>query len=82
MTRVPEDLLDLIRRHGQEHVLTWWHELVESDRTCLITQMQGIDFEELKQLYKQREQKSVLPADARMASLPRPSDDAARRAAH
>ncbi len=82
MTRVPEDLLDLIRRHGQEHVLTWWHELVESDRTCLITQMQGIDFEELKQLYKQREQKSVLPADDRLSSLPRPSDDAPRRAAH
>ncbi|MCI0737488.1 MAG: UDPGP type 1 family protein [Gemmataceae bacterium] len=82
MTSIPDELRDLLRRHGQERVLAWWQELGDGERANLVSQLQSIDFDELRQLYQEREQRSVLPADERLSSLPRPSDDAARRAAH
>jgi UDP-N-acetylglucosamine/UDP-N-acetylgalactosamine diphosphorylase len=78
MTTVPDDIRESLRVHGQEHVLAWWHHLDASQRTRLAEQLRGIDLRELKALFGLKEEKSALPAEHRIAALPRPQEDAAQ----
>ena len=43
MVEVPDVLRDRLRRFGQEHVLRWWPELADAERTELIAQLQWLD---------------------------------------
>jgi UDP-N-acetylglucosamine/UDP-N-acetylgalactosamine diphosphorylase len=68
-----------VHAHGQHHVLAWWDQLDGGQRRKLIEQLRSIDFAELKALFALKEEKSSLPAEQRIAPLPRPEDNAAER---
>ncbi len=68
-----------LQNHQQEHVLAWWDHLEQQERASLLEQLGRIDFEELKELYKIRDQKQDLPTAERIAPLPRPEEDAVGR---
>ncbi len=71
MTHVPPDLLHRIKLHGQSHVLAAWNSLTPSDRSSLVEQLAGIDFEELEALYRRKDEPHTsLPPRDRIAPLP------------
>ncbi len=39
-----------LESHGQGHLLTFWDELDEARQASLLTQLQGIDFDQLQVL--------------------------------
>ncbi|MFO0966468.1 MAG: UDPGP type 1 family protein [Gemmataceae bacterium] len=80
MGDVPSDLLERLRRHGQEHVLSFWPKLAPGERAELVAQLRGIDFAELTDLYRRRDETYRLPALERLAPLPRPKVASAARA--
>ncbi|QDT36956.1 UTP--glucose-1-phosphate uridylyltransferase [Stratiformator vulcanicus] len=47
-----EQLLQILRPYGQEHVLNYWDELDEPVRSSLAEQVRSIDFARIKQLYE------------------------------
>jgi UDP-N-acetylglucosamine/UDP-N-acetylgalactosamine diphosphorylase len=61
MTEVPEELLQRLRRHGQEHVLRFWPQLADGQRRSLLAQLQGVDLEQLQQLFQRRQSLNHLP---------------------
>jgi UDP-N-acetylglucosamine/UDP-N-acetylgalactosamine diphosphorylase len=74
MNSLPDELREKLRRHDQEHVVAWWHELTPEQRRTLVDQLAGIDLNHLHHLYQQREAKYELPSPDRIAPLPRPDD--------
>ena len=66
MVKVPADILLQLRKSGQEHVLAWWDQLSESERRELVDQLQAIHFDQLRDLYRQREWAVSLPAAHRI----------------
>ncbi len=42
-----EDASALLAQHGQEHVLGFWDELTEAERTELLRQIEALDFDEI-----------------------------------
>jgi UDP-N-acetylglucosamine/UDP-N-acetylgalactosamine diphosphorylase len=48
------DLLNLMRPHGQEHLLAFWHKLDPGQRESLVRQIQSIDFDLTGRLYDAR----------------------------
>jgi UDP-N-acetylglucosamine/UDP-N-acetylgalactosamine diphosphorylase len=74
MNTLPDNLLEKLRRHNQEHVLTWWHDLDATERENLARQLSDVDLEHLTTLYRQRETKYELPARERIEPLPWPDD--------
>ena len=73
-TKLDNGILEKVRRHGQEHVLAWWHELNPAERQELTRQLDSVDLDHVLQLFHQRETKYVLPARERIAPLPWPDD--------
>jgi UDP-N-acetylglucosamine/UDP-N-acetylgalactosamine diphosphorylase len=71
MVSVPNELRQRLTQYGQEHVLTWWDELTDTQRRGLLDQLQAVDLEQLRSLYAQRNEKSVLPTPDRITPLPR-----------
>lgn len=47
---IDPDLFRLIRKAGQEHVLTWWDVLSRDERDGLISQLRSIDFDWLNEV--------------------------------
>src|SRR6266852_1838934 len=70
MVKVPADILLQLRKSGQEHVLAWWNQLSESERRELVDQLQAIHFDQLRDLYRQREWAVSLPASDRIEPVP------------
>src|SRR5260370_16024246 len=70
MVSVPKDLLDKLRRSGQDHVLAWWGRLTDQARRERIDQLQVIDLEQLERLYAGRDENFALPAADRIAPVP------------
>jgi UDP-N-acetylglucosamine/UDP-N-acetylgalactosamine diphosphorylase len=70
MVKVPADILQQLRKTGQEHVLAWWNELSEDERRELVDQLKGINFDQLRQLYNQREWAVSLPASEKIQPVP------------
>ncbi|GAB4339509.1 MAG: UDPGP type 1 family protein [Candidatus Abyssubacteria bacterium] len=76
-------------RAGQGHVFRWWHQIGESGRQRLLTQLSVIDFDELRELYL-RWKKGLSPhlfegqlAPADVIPLPRTAEEhAAAQAAY
>ena len=66
MPTVPEKLHQELRQHGQEHVLTWWHELSDEERHTLRRQLETLDLPSLRKLYEKREHAYPLPSPERI----------------
>jgi UDP-N-acetylglucosamine/UDP-N-acetylgalactosamine diphosphorylase len=79
MNTVPDDVLDKLRHHKQEHVLTWWEHLEAGQRRKLVEQLRPINLAELQSLFDLKEEKRLLPEEHCIAALPRPEVDAAQR---
>jgi UDP-N-acetylglucosamine/UDP-N-acetylgalactosamine diphosphorylase len=47
---VPDDLRQVLARHGQEHVLAFWDELREEERAVLEAEIRALDFSLLERL--------------------------------
>jgi UDP-N-acetylglucosamine/UDP-N-acetylgalactosamine diphosphorylase len=77
MVKVPADIVQQLRKTGQEHVLAFWDELSEVERQELVDQLKGIHFEHLRELFNQREWAVSLPAADRIQPVPviGPDDD-------
>jgi UDP-N-acetylglucosamine/UDP-N-acetylgalactosamine diphosphorylase len=60
---IPGPLLQQIRNYHQEEVLRFWDRLSESEQRGLVEQLQGLDLEELQQLYKQQKSYPVPSSD-------------------
>lgn len=41
-----------LEKTGQEHILNFWDELEDEEKTRLKTQIENIDFEQIKKLYE------------------------------
>jgi UDP-N-acetylglucosamine/UDP-N-acetylgalactosamine diphosphorylase len=70
MHRPPDDLLDRLKSHGQEHALTGWDQLEPEERAHLIGQLQALDLDLLARLYRRRDEPFAVPATNRIAPLP------------
>ncbi len=80
----PDRLVELLRSHGQGHLLRFWDVLHEASRQQLARQIEAIDFEQIGALYQQRSATHDWAALARRASPPhavRIADRAGRAAA-
>jgi UDP-N-acetylglucosamine/UDP-N-acetylgalactosamine diphosphorylase len=79
----PEEVLQHLLQHGQDHVLRWQDDLTEPERAELLDQIQALDLEHLRQLYAQRDRAFELPPPDQIQAAPvvRASggDDEARR---
>ncbi|HEV3004180.1 MAG TPA: UDPGP type 1 family protein [Pirellulales bacterium] len=45
-----DELLSLVRPHGQEHLFAWWDRLSPSERTQLASQVRSVDFARVERL--------------------------------
>src|SRR5437773_636145 len=70
MVKVPADILQQLRKTGQEHVLAWWDQLPEGERRELVDQLKGINFDQLRSLFNQREWAVSLPASEKIQPVP------------
>lgn len=70
MVEVPAELLERLKRTGQEHVLFGWQYLHEPERLGLLEQLQQIDLESLASLYALRDQRDAVPSLDRIAPFP------------
>jgi UDP-N-acetylglucosamine/UDP-N-acetylgalactosamine diphosphorylase len=71
MTDFPPDILHRLKVHHQEHLLQGWDHLSVDRRTHFVTQLAGLDFEELERIYaRKNEPHAVLPPRERIAPLP------------
>ena len=54
-----------VRAHGQEHILKWWPQLSDAQRTELERQLTALDLQLLRDLYARRDEVATLPAPDR-----------------
>ncbi len=62
MSDVSNELQQRLVEHGQEHVLKFWDELTEAQRSEFVCQLNSIDYSLLKQKQQNAETVEVLPA--------------------
>src|SRR5262245_1433944 len=78
------DLLGRLRRHGQEHVLSFFDSLDDRQRQGLLAQLEALDLDQLAALYQARGKSDAVPPAERIGPVPviphDSPDDAARRA--
>ncbi len=67
---IPEHLLQTLRHHAQEHVLTEWDNLDAAGRRALLDQLLGLDFEQLSHLYAQRDRIFAVPSADQIDPVP------------
>ncbi|QEL18811.1 UTP--glucose-1-phosphate uridylyltransferase [Limnoglobus roseus] len=71
MMDLPPDLDQKLRSHDQQHLAFGWEALAIPERTNLVEQLAGLDFEHLKALYaKKDEPNAVLPSREQIEPLP------------
>jgi UDP-N-acetylglucosamine/UDP-N-acetylgalactosamine diphosphorylase len=63
-------LLDRLRPHGQEHVLRFWAELTNSERTQLAAQIEALDLPLVERLFRHRDASDDYAALAARAEPP------------
>ena len=51
MNDVPRDIQALLTRHGQQNLVRFWPELTLTQRENLSSQIRGVDFDQLKELW-------------------------------
>jgi UDP-N-acetylglucosamine/UDP-N-acetylgalactosamine diphosphorylase len=70
MIRVPEEIVQQLRKTGQEHVLAFWDRLSETERQELVDQLRNINFDHLRELYRQRDWAVSLPSVDKIQPVP------------
>jgi UDP-N-acetylglucosamine/UDP-N-acetylgalactosamine diphosphorylase len=65
-----DQLLDILRPHGQEHLLAFWDGLDPVQQESLARQIEGIDFAGIRRLYEDRGQKRDFHDDIARAEPP------------
>lgn len=78
MIGVPEDLRQRLTQYGQGHVLAFWDRLSGPERRILLDQLSSLNLEELRQLYRKKDDKSGVPSPDRIQPIPyadAPADD-------
>src|SRR5262249_13444530 len=70
MLTIPDDLLQRLKQHHQEHVLAHWERLDDPGRATLLRQVQGLDLDLLARLYERQGEKGVVPPPGRIAPVP------------
>lgn len=43
---------EILKKHNQEHILSFWNKLEENEKSSLLEQVENIDFNLLDELYK------------------------------
>lgn len=83
MVQTPTELVQRLHQYGQQHVLAWWDELRDDERSNLLDQLRVLDLDLLQRLYQMRTQRSAIPLD-RIAPVSRPAagDDTHRALAN
>ena len=54
-----EQVLILLKKYGQEHLLQKYHEMKEQDKTKLLQQIKAINFEQIQELYEKTKEKVI-----------------------
>lgn len=49
-----QQAIDKVSKAGQQHVVQFWNELDAEQRNSLVSQIESINFEDLRQIYEQR----------------------------
>lgn len=62
MRDIPPDLAHRLRLHKQDHVLAGWEKFTAETKSALITQMAGIDLQQIDSLFAERDHGPTLPA--------------------
>jgi UDP-N-acetylglucosamine/UDP-N-acetylgalactosamine diphosphorylase len=70
MIAEPKELRRHLRKHGQEHVLAWWEELTEQQRSTLLEQLNALDLENLAELFTKKSQSIPIPASHEIQPVP------------
>src|SRR6266404_3886064 len=70
MLQVPDEVRQKLSLYRQDHVLAWWDRLPDADRRGLLEQIRSLDFEQLRQLYTQRDKTYTLPPLDRIEPAP------------
>lgn len=70
MVNVPHELRQRLQQYDQEHVLAGWDRLSDAERQELVAQLQGLDLEQLRQLYLQRDKGFPLPTPEQIRPVP------------
>jgi UDP-N-acetylglucosamine/UDP-N-acetylgalactosamine diphosphorylase len=70
MHDIPSELLQRLRRHLQEHLLSGWDRLDARQRQALLTQLDRIDLDEIEALYAKRGQAADVPTADRLKPIP------------
>jgi UDP-N-acetylglucosamine/UDP-N-acetylgalactosamine diphosphorylase len=67
---ISTELLNRLKRFGQQHVLTDWEELTDLEKQRLLDQLNGLDLPLLAKLYADRERIFQLPELSQIAPVP------------
>lgn len=51
MDTEPHDVMQILKKYNQEHILEFFNELTDSEKETLLSQINSINFEKIKQLY-------------------------------
>jgi UDP-N-acetylglucosamine/UDP-N-acetylgalactosamine diphosphorylase len=70
MAAFPPELLQRLREHGQEDIVARWERLNEAQRATLLEDLQAINLDQLRDLYRQREKSYALPSSQRIQPAP------------
>jgi UDP-N-acetylglucosamine/UDP-N-acetylgalactosamine diphosphorylase len=70
MAAFPPELLQRLREHGQEAIVACWERLNEAQRATLLEDLQAINLDQLRDLYRQREKSYALPSSQRIQPAP------------
>ena len=54
-----EQVVILLKKYGQEHLLQKYHEMKEQDKTKLLQQIKAINFEQIQELYEKTKEKVI-----------------------
>ena len=78
---IPDTLQSWLTRFGQEHLLAGFERLTAKQKKDYIKQLEGIDFETVSVLFRNRDQSGVLPAWHKLQAAPRVEFNDEQRAA-
>ncbi len=65
-----DELLEILTPHGQQHLLAFWDKLDETGRRRLAEQIRAVDFGQIGELYRQRDEAADYRALAERAGPP------------
>jgi UDP-N-acetylglucosamine/UDP-N-acetylgalactosamine diphosphorylase len=70
MLTIPDDLRQRLQKYAQEHVFAGWDRLSDEERRGLLDQLRGLDLEQLRTLYANRDHSFAVPSMERIQPIP------------